>query len=114
MVMASKNNASAVEDIQRDVQALRKDLSVLLQQMSSMAEDGGSDLVGKVKDQIRHMQKGLDAAASDAADRGIEALNGISERVTDGIEETFHKHPVSTVAVAAGLGYLFGAVMARR
>jgi hypothetical protein len=79
-----------------------------------MVEDGGNDAAGVVKDQIRRMQKGLDDVASGAAERSMEAINGISERVTDGLEDAFHKHPVSTVAIAVGLGYLFGAVTARR
>lgn len=111
---SSKNSAHAVEDIQRDVQALRKDLSLLLQQMSGLVEQGGSDAAGAVREQINRMKKGLDDAASEAAERGAEAFNGISERVTEGLEEAVQKHPISTVAIAAGLGYLFGAASTRR
>ena len=111
---SSKNSAHKVEDIQRDVQALRKDLSLLLQQMSGLVEQGGNDAAGVVKEHIHRMQEGLNDAASDAAERGAEALNGISDRVTDGLEEAISKHPISTVAIAAGLGYLFGAVSTRR
>lgn len=111
---STKNSAHAVEDIQRDVQALRKDLSLLLQQMGGLVEQSGNDAAGAVKEQIRRMQEGLEDVASNAAERGAEAFNGISERVTDGLEEAVNKHPISTIAIAAGLGYLLGAVSTRR
>jgi ElaB/YqjD/DUF883 family membrane-anchored ribosome-binding protein len=111
---SAKSTANAVQDIQRDMQALREDLSTLMQQISGMVGDGGDEAAGVLKEQIRRMQRRVDEVASGATERGIEAINGISERVSDGLEDAFHKHPVSTVAIAAGLGYLFGAVTARR
>jgi ElaB/YqjD/DUF883 family membrane-anchored ribosome-binding protein len=112
--MASTNNAAGtVEDIQRDVQALRDDLAKLAGQMSELLSAGGSEAIAGLKERVHRMQDGLDETMSDVGERGREALSDVSEHLSEALQESIEEHPLTTIALAVGLGFLFGTAWRR-
>lgn len=108
--MASNTGAAAtVEDIQRDVQALRDDMAKLAGQVTALLSEGGEEALGKIKKRVGRMQDDLDETLSDVGDRGREALSDVSEHLSEALQE----HPLTTVALAVGLGFLFGTAWRR-
>ena len=112
--MASTKEAGAtVEDIQHDLQSLRDDLARLAQQVTSLVSATGDEAIGEAKKRIRKLRENLDETVSDAGERGREALNDVTENVGEALEESLREHPLTTIALAVGLGFLFGTAWRR-
>jgi ElaB/YqjD/DUF883 family membrane-anchored ribosome-binding protein len=112
--MASTKDATAtVEDIQRDVQALRDDLGRLAGQMSELLSASGGEALASIKSRVRRMQDGLDDTMTDATERGREALSEVSDHLSDALQDSMQEHPLTTLALAVGLGFLFGTAWRR-
>jgi ElaB/YqjD/DUF883 family membrane-anchored ribosome-binding protein len=112
--MASTSDASAtVENIQRDVQALRDDLAKLAGQVSELLSEGGGEAIAGIKKRVRRMQDELDDTMSDVGERGREALSEVSDHLGEALQESMQEHPLTTIALAVGLGFLFGTAWRR-
>jgi ElaB/YqjD/DUF883 family membrane-anchored ribosome-binding protein len=112
--MASTKDATAtVEDIQRDVQALRDDLAKLAGQVGDLLSVGGAEALAGLKKRARRVQDELDDTMSDAGERGREALSDVSDHLGEALQESMQEHPLTTVALAVGLGFLFGTAWRR-
>jgi len=110
---STKEAAATVEDIQRDVQNLRDDFGRLAQQVTQLVSTTGSEAVGDAKERVRRLRENLDETVSEASERGREAFTDISENVGEALEESLREHPLATVALAVGLGFLFGTAWRR-
>ncbi len=112
--MASTTDAAAtIEDIQRDVQALRNDMARLAGQVTELLSASGGDAIGRLKEQVGRVQDGLDETLSDMGERSREALTDIYDRVGEAVQDSVQEHPLATIALALGLGFLFGATWRR-
>lgn len=110
---STKDTAGTVEDIQRDMQALRDDLAKLAGQMSELLSAGGSEAMAGLKERMHRMQDGLDETMSDMGERGREALGEVTEHLSEALQESIEQHPLTTIALAVGLGFLFGTAWRR-
>ena len=54
---STKDAATTVEDIQRDVQALRDDMARLAAQVTELLSAGGGEAIGKIKKRVGRMQE---------------------------------------------------------
>ncbi len=112
--MASTKDATAtVDDIQRDVQALRDDLAKLAGQVSDLLSAGGGEAIAGIKKRVRRMQDELDETMTDVGERGREALEDVSDHLSEALQESMQEHPLTTIALAVGLGFLFGTAWRR-
>jgi len=112
--MASTTEAAAtIDDIQRDVQALRADMAKLAAQVTQLLSAGGSDALDKLKERVGRMQDDLNETVSEVGERGREALGDVSYRLGEALQESLQEHPLTTIALAVGLGFLFGATWRR-
>jgi ElaB/YqjD/DUF883 family membrane-anchored ribosome-binding protein len=93
-----KTAAETSGDIQSDLQALRDDFAWLAKQFGDILADKGGAA-------WRRARSSVDGVVSDAPDKGREAV--------DAIDEAIKKRPYATLAVVAGLGFLFGATWRR-
>ena len=58
----------------------------------------------------------MDGAVSDAQDKGREAVGAVrevSDNFVDAIDESIKTRPYTTLAIVAGLAFLFGATWRR-
>ena len=69
--------------------------------------------ITKLKERVGRMQEDLDDTLSEVGERGREALSDVSDRVGEALQESVQEHPLTTIALALGLGFLFGATWRR-
>ena len=104
--------AGTVEDIQRDLQLVRDDVSRLAQQVASLLSVTGGQALREVKAQMSRAKQSLDDVLSDASEKGMEAMGTVREgtdTALEALEDAVRQRPFATVAIAMGLGFLFGA-----
>jgi len=110
---STKDATATVESIQRDVQALRDDLAKLAGQVSELLSAGGGEAIAGLKERVRRVHEELDETMSDVGERGREALGDVSEHLSEALKESIEEHPLTTIALAVGLGFLFGTAWRR-
>jgi ElaB/YqjD/DUF883 family membrane-anchored ribosome-binding protein len=101
--------SAASGDIQRDLQALRDDLGRLAEQVADIFTDQGNAVWQRAKSSV-------DDAVTVAQDRGSEAVGAVrdvSDNFVEAIDESLKRRPYTTLALAAALGFIFGATWKR-
>ncbi len=101
--------SAGAKDIQEDLEALRDDVARLTQQLADV-------LAVKGNKAWRRAKSNVEGVISDAQDAGMEAVGAVREvgdHVVDAIDESIQKRPYTTLALAAGIGFLFGATWRR-
>jgi ElaB/YqjD/DUF883 family membrane-anchored ribosome-binding protein len=100
-----KAATEASGDIASDLQALRDDFSRLAEQVG--------DILGNKGDAAwRRARSSVDDVMAGAQDKGREAVGAVrevSDNFVDAIDESIQTRPYVTLAIVAGLGFLFGA-----
>lgn len=103
-----KAASEASSDIESDLKALRDDFGRLADRVGGIVSDKGTAA-------WQRALSGVDGVVSDAQDKGREALGAVQDvsgTVVEAIDESIKKHAYATLAVVAGLGFLFGATWA--
>ena len=106
---SGKAASAASADIQADLQALRDDVARLAEQIAGIFAAKG----GKAWDRAR---SGVDEAMADVEGKGRDALDAVREagdNVFEAIDESLAHRPYTTLAIALGIGFLFGATWRR-
>ena len=106
---SGKAASVASGDIQADLQALRDDVARLAQQIADIFAAKG----GKAWSRAR---SGVDEAIADVEDRGrdaVDAVREVGDNVAAAIDESLKHRPYTTLALAVGIGFLFGATWRR-
>ena len=101
--------SAASSDIQKDLQALRDDLSRLTEQV-------GEIVAAKGNAAWRRAKTSVDGVVSDAQDKGREAAHAVrnaSDDFVEAIDESIKNRPYQTLAFVAALGFIFGAAWRR-
>jgi ElaB/YqjD/DUF883 family membrane-anchored ribosome-binding protein len=104
-----KAASAGAKDIQDDIEALRDDVARLTQQLASIVAAKGNKAWRRAKSNV-------EGVVSDAQDAGMEAVGAVREvgdNVVDAVDESLKKRPYTTLALAAGIGFLFGATWRR-
>ena len=111
---STKRAAVTAEDFRQNVQALQGDLARLTQQATLLFGDVGDKAMGELTDGVHWLGKNFDGVVSTANKRGRRALADASDGLVGGIQEAVTKRPLTTLALAAGLGIIFGTLSSRR
>jgi len=106
-VKQAANEASG--DIQADLQALRDDFARLADQVSTILGNKGS----AAWQQARASVDDIMAGAQDTGREAVDAMREVSDNFVDAIDESIKTRPYTTLAIVAGLGFLFGATWRR-
>jgi len=96
-------------DLESDLKALREDFSRLADQVADILANTGNAA-------WRRAKSSLDGAVADAQDKGREAASAVrevSDNFVDAIDESIKTRPYTTLALVAGLAFLFGATWRR-
>jgi ElaB/YqjD/DUF883 family membrane-anchored ribosome-binding protein len=104
-----KAASAASGDIQKDLQALRDDFARL-------AEQVGEILASRGNAAWRRAKTSVDGVVSDAQTKGQEAAGAVrevSDNFVEALDESIKERPYTTLAIALGLGFLFGATWRR-
>ncbi len=113
-VKETRKAASAASgDIQADLQALRDDVTKLTSQITDIVSSRGNAAWRKTKSNVEGV---ISSALSDAEAKGMEAVDAVREvgdNIVDAIDESLKRRPYTTLALALGIGFLFGATWRR-
>ena len=100
----AKATSAASADIQADLAVLRDDVTRLTQQIADIIASKGNAAWSRAKSNIDGVISDVESKGKDAADAVREA----SDHVVDAIDDSIKTRPYTTLAVAFGLGFLFG------
>jgi ElaB/YqjD/DUF883 family membrane-anchored ribosome-binding protein len=104
-----KAASAGAKDIEEDLEALRDDVARLTQQIASIFAAKGNKAWQRARTNV-------EGVISDAQDKGMEAVGAVREvgdNMVDAIDESLKKRPYTTLALVAGIGFLFGATWRR-
>lgn len=113
---AKRKTSVTVDEIQSDLYALRDDVSNLADQVTTLLSDKGEDVVTDLKERITRIRENIDGTITGVSERGRAAVREAKESVdgfTETVEESIRERPLTMLAVALGLGVLFGRSMRR-
>ena len=106
---AGQAASAGVRDIQADLVGLRDDVVRLTHQITDIFATKGTASWQRAKSD-------LDGAISDAGEKGREAIGAVREvgdNVVDAVDKSLKQRPYTALALAVGLGFLFGAIWRR-
>jgi ElaB/YqjD/DUF883 family membrane-anchored ribosome-binding protein len=109
-------NGTTPADIEKQLETIRDDVTELTQQVADLIGQTKDDAMAQVKRQARRAQATADSMLSDAKDTGREAVDAfreVADTFGDAIEDSLKKRPYATLAMVAGIGFLFGAAWRR-
>jgi ElaB/YqjD/DUF883 family membrane-anchored ribosome-binding protein len=101
--------SAASGNIESDMQSLRDDFARLAEQVGDILANKGDAAWQRAKSSV-------DDVLADAQDKGREAVGAmrdVSDNFVEAIDESLEKRPYTTLAIVAGLGFLFGAMWRR-
>jgi ElaB/YqjD/DUF883 family membrane-anchored ribosome-binding protein len=104
-----KATSAASGDLQKDLQTLRDDFARLAQQVADIVANRGSAAWQRAR-------SGVDGVMSDAQDKSreaVDAMREVSDKFVEAVDESIKTRPYTTLAIALGLGFLFGATWRR-
>jgi ElaB/YqjD/DUF883 family membrane-anchored ribosome-binding protein len=108
MARRARGPAATVEDIKSDVQELRDDLSALTEQMSELVKDGSGEALADVKRRIQRIRDNLEDVVTDKGHEAAKAVVEVTDNVGESLENALRTRPLTTLAIAVGIGFLFG------
>ncbi|MGA8324309.1 MAG: hypothetical protein WBE48_19460 [Xanthobacteraceae bacterium] len=105
---AGKAAADASGDIQDDLQALRDDFSRLAEQVREILTTRGNAAWQRAKSSIDDVVSEARDSGRDAAGAAAGAMRDASDNFVEAVDESLKSRPYTTLAIVAGLGFLFG------
>src|SRR5262245_41130222 len=101
--------SAASGDIQADLEALRNDVAKLANQIADIFTAKGDAAWSRAKSNIEGVMSDATAKGQEA----VDAVREVSDNMIDAIDESLEKRPYTTLALAVGVGFLFGAMWRR-
>jgi ElaB/YqjD/DUF883 family membrane-anchored ribosome-binding protein len=101
--------AEASDDLQSDLKKLREDFHRLADQVAEVLANRGNTA-------WRRAKSGVDEAIAGAQDKGEDAMSAVrevSDHVVEAIDESIKTRPYTTLAIVAGIAFLFGVAWRR-
>lgn len=100
---------AASGDIAADLQALRDDFAKLAEQVGDILGTKGNAAWQKARSSVDDMVAG----AQDTGREAVDAVREVSDNFVEAIDESIKTRPYTTLAIAAAIGFFFGAVWRR-
>jgi ElaB/YqjD/DUF883 family membrane-anchored ribosome-binding protein len=113
---ANPTNGTAPSDIEKQLETIRNDVSSLTRQMAEHVSQTKDSTMAQVRSQVRSAKAQVDSAITGAQESGreaVDALREVADTFGDAIDDSLKRRPYATLAMVAGLGFLFGAAWRR-
>ncbi|NLY12007.1 MAG: DUF883 family protein [Gammaproteobacteria bacterium] len=104
--MAKKDSNANNEQLIAEFKALVADTEELLQNSIELTGDKAEVLRGQINSSLQRARKALTSTEQALLERGKEALHSSEEYVRE--------HPLQSLAIGAGVGFLLGLLVSRR
>jgi ElaB/YqjD/DUF883 family membrane-anchored ribosome-binding protein len=96
----AKPGADASDEFKAELMALRADLAKLVETVKAMGREQADSALNSAREAVDHAAERIKKRAADAQQRG--------EAAAEEIEAMIGRHPLTSILVAVGLGYLIG------
>jgi ElaB/YqjD/DUF883 family membrane-anchored ribosome-binding protein len=106
---SGKAASAASGDIEADLESLRKDVTRLGNQIADIFASKGGVAWSRARSNVEGVISDVSAKGQEA----VEAVREVGDNVVDAIDESLKKRPYTTLAIAVGIGFLFGATWRR-
>jgi ElaB/YqjD/DUF883 family membrane-anchored ribosome-binding protein len=109
-------NGTTPADVEKQLETIREDISQLTKQMADLIGQAKDDAMAQMKGQARRAKAQADSLLSDAKETGREAVDAfrdVADTFGDAIDDSLKRRPYATLAMVAGIGFLFGAAWRR-
>jgi ElaB/YqjD/DUF883 family membrane-anchored ribosome-binding protein len=103
---SGKAASAASYDIKADVESLRRDVARLGNQIFSSR---GNAAWSRAKSNVEGVVSDVSAKGQDA----VDAVREVGDNMVDAIDQSLKHRPYTTLALAVGIGFLFGATWRR-
>jgi ElaB/YqjD/DUF883 family membrane-anchored ribosome-binding protein len=116
MAPRRRKDALASVDFSDDLQKLRRDIGRLADQVGNSLQEAGDDALTEAKAQIGRIKDNVDGIIYSASEKGLNATKAVREVTNNAgvaLEESLRARPFATLAVAIGIGFIFGAAWRR-
>jgi ElaB/YqjD/DUF883 family membrane-anchored ribosome-binding protein len=110
---SGKAASAASGDIQADLEALRNDVARLTSQIADIFASRGNEAWSRAKENIKSNIEGVMSDATAKGQEAVDAVREVGDNMVDAIDESLKKRPYTTLALAVGIGFLFGATWRR-
>lgn len=102
----AKTPARDTDDLMKEVAALREDFGALTQELKALARAEGERVSAKAADRV--------VALKAAGERHLDEANELAAKAADEASGFVREHPAASVAAASAIGFVIGALTARR
>lgn len=106
---SGKAASEASGDIQADLEGLRSDITRLGNQIAEIFAARGGAAWSRARSNVEGVISDVGAKGQEA----VDAVREVGDNVVDAIDESLKKRPYTTLAIAVGIGFLFGATWRR-
>ena len=106
---AGQAASAGARNIQADLVSMRDEVARLTHQIADLFAAKGTASWQRAKSD-------LDGVISDAGEKGREAIGAareVGDNVVDAVDKSLRQRPYTALALAAGLGFLFGVIWRR-
>lgn len=100
----------------RELGKLKEDVAKLAQQLSNVTDTATEETLEKFRGQVLRVKSELNDVFGEFGDRSRSAgaaVRDIGDTLSDAVEETMQQHPLTTLGLALGVGFLAGAAWRR-
>ena len=114
--MKNMTDKSTYERLQKDVDAVKNDISALADQISDVLEAFKGDARKQARRAYKQARADVDSVMSDVGKRGSEALDAAQDyagSLEESLEDAITQRPLAAVGLAVGLGFLIGVTWRR-
>jgi ElaB/YqjD/DUF883 family membrane-anchored ribosome-binding protein len=102
-------NAATTGDIHEDLIALRDDVARLTQEIAQIVTARGGATWRKARSNVEDVL----TQTQDKSQEAVDAVREVGENMLRALDESIKKRPYTTLGLALGIGFLFGATWRR-
>lgn len=113
---AARSNGTTTADVEQQLETIRSDIVQLTQQVADLIGQKRDEAMAQVKGQARRAKASVDTAVSDVSEKGqeaIDAVRDVADTLGEAVEDSLRRRPYATLAMVAGVAFLFGAAWRR-
>ena len=96
----AKPTEEPADEIRDELKALRDDFAKLVDTVKSLGGERAESVLHRAKEAAEHTADEIRMSAGEARQRG--------EAAAEDIEAMIQRHPLTSILVAVGLGFIFG------
>ncbi|MCF2525293.1 DUF883 family protein [Bradyrhizobium sp. G127] len=114
--MRNMTDKATYDRLQKDVDAVKNDISALADQISDVLEAFKGDARKQARRAYKQARTNVDSVMSDVSQRGSEAIDAAQDyagTLEESLEDAITQRPLAAVGLAVGLGFLIGVTWRR-